>query len=678
VGSALQKIFQGRGDKTGPRIKLNIKLKKVIPVILIALSWIGLYFKFPLTNPYIWFSLVLSTIAIYLFLRFIKKDISCTFEILLVNALLIAGGIQYFRYNWLHLIYLLYLIPITMIFPFKTVLMLSLSIPLLEIRHFVENNPLEEAASNLIIIISVVMVSLFIKVINKKKDEMESQLALLRENIADINRSSDMEAVRDDTAVSQYLSTIVNADEEIKEMLTAIKHTMLVDSVNLFTSQSDTLRLRCSTDDGQKIIPSGEGLTMTCFRERRKIISSNISDKGYEVGYLKRGKISSFIAIPIVDGTFMLGVLTADTSRDSAFSDIDANTMEMFSKQIIRILQRERVYSQIQRSHTGLRMLHEESSKLASSLKIDVLAQRLIESSHRIVPSSIILLIKKGDIFTVLHHTRDLQIEKSPVAITGTLLDMAAKNVEPLYLSDVRNYSLPLTPFRIKEMSSVFILPLIYEKEFLGLIVFLSEKINAFNPHQIELIEVLGTQASISIANARLHAEIERMATTDGLTGLFNHRHFQERLSAEFKRLSRFPEPLSLMLIDIDYFKKVNDTYGHPAGDKILQGVASILKTTLRDIDIPARYGGEEFASILLGTNSSGAENMAERFRNAIMETTFKIDDKDLKVTVSIGISTITGDKDRKESMIERADQALYHAKKNGRNQSILWSNIKG
>jgi len=674
VGSALQKIFQGRGDKTGPRIKL----KRVIPVILLVLSWLGIYFKFPLTNPYIWFSLILATIAIYLFLRFIKKDLSCTFEILLVNALLIAGGIQFLRYDWLHLIFLLYLIPLTMAFSFRTVLMLSLSIPLLELRHFMENNMLEEIASNFIVIVSTLTVSAFIRTINKNKREMESQLASLRENTADINPPSDIEAIRDDTAVSQYLSTMVKADEEIKEMLTAIKHAMLVDSVNLFTPQSDTLRLRASTDDGQMIIPSGEGLTMMSFRERRKIISSNISVKGYEVGYLKRDKISSFIAIPVIDGSFMLGVLTADTSRFSAFSDIDANTMELFSKQIIRILQRERVYSQLQRSHAGLRMLHEESSKLASSLKIDVLAQRLIVSGHRIVPSSIIFLIKKGDVFTVLHHTRDLLIEKTPITLKGTLLDMVVKNVEPLYLSDVRNYSLPLTPFRIADMSSVFVLPLIYEKEFLGLLVFLSEKINAFNPHQIELIEVLGTQASISIANARLHAEIEKMATTDGLTGLFNHRHFQERLSAEVKRLSRFPEPLSLMLIDIDYFKKVNDTYGHPAGDKILQGVASILKTTLRNIDIPARYGGEEFAAILIGTNNTGAKNMAERFRKAVMETTFNIDNKDLNVTVSIGISTITSDKDRKENMIERADQALYHAKKSGRNQSMLWSNIRG
>ena len=673
MGNPVQEVFQRGGSKK----RESIKVKRIAPFILLSLSWFGLFFKFPSIKPHLWFPLALSPIVLYLFQRFIKKDKVDPLEILFPVALLIAGGIQLSQYNWLHIAYLLYLIPLTAFYSPRTVIFLSLTIPMLEIRHFIETNNLpEEISLNIAVIISVATASACFSSVNKKKDKLELQLTSLRKAATDIPQ--EMGSVKDDTLVSQHLSSMARAEEEIKEVLLTIKHAMLADSVNLFAPHSNSLRLRCSTEDAQDIIPSGEGFITLCFKEKRTIISSSVSEKGYEVGYLKKGKISSFIALPVIDEPFVIGVLTADTSRFSAFSDADANTLQLFSKQLIRILNRERVYSQIQRSHAGLRVLHEESSKLAASLKIDVLAQKLVESCYRIAPSSIIFLLKKGDVFESAQHTGNLHVEKTSFDPKGTLLDLVKKNMEPFYLSDVRNYSLPLMPFRTKDISSVFVLPLLYEEELIGMIIFLSEKINAFNPHQIELLGVLGTQASISIANARFHAEIERMATTDGLTGLFNHKNFQEKLSDEFKRRERFSEPLSLLLMDIDYFKKVNDTYGHPAGDKVLHGVAGILKNTIRNIDIPARYGGEEFAAILPGTDSTGAKNMAERLRKAVMGTAFTVDGRSLKVTVSIGISTVDGNTDRKEDLIERADQALYHAKKNGRNQSVFWSEIRG
>jgi len=232
-------------------------------------------------------------------------------------------------------------------------------------------------------------------------------------------------------------------------------------------------------------------------------------------------------------------------------------------------------------------------------------------------------------------------------------------------------------PFKTDNIGSVVVLPLFYEKDLLGIFALLSEKTNAFSPHQIELLKLLANQASTSIANARFHAEIERLAVTDGLTGLFNHRHFQERLAQEFNRLERFSDPISLLIIDIDHFKKINDTYGHPVGDSVLKGIAEKIKKTIRNIDVPARYGGEEFTVILPGTDENGAMNMAERLRKAIGATKFASEKGAFSVNVSIGISTFTKEIRSKEELVETADKALYHAKRNGRNQSILWSAIK-
>jgi diguanylate cyclase (GGDEF)-like protein len=233
-------------------------------------------------------------------------------------------------------------------------------------------------------------------------------------------------------------------------------------------------------------------------------------------------------------------------------------------------------------------------------------------------------------------------------------------------------------PFETKNIRSVIAVPMLYENELLGLFVMLSEKRAFLDTFQIGLLEVLCNQASISIANAQLHAEIEKLATTDGLTGLYNHRRFQENLTEEFKRLNRHLSPVSLMLTDIDYFKKVNDNYGHPAGDIVLKGVSKIIRKEIRDVDMPARYGGEEFAVILPGTDAEGAKNIAERLRKAVMDTNFSADGKLLKITISIGIAAAPVDAKGKEELIEKADKALYHAKHNGRNQSVIWNSIGG
>lgn len=269
-----------------------------------------------------------------------------------------------------------------------------------------------------------------------------------------------------------------------------------------------------------------------------------------------------------------------------------------------------------------------------------------------------------------------LDIKDKEYTADGTLLEWIISNRQSLTFSDMAEKDRKIFPFKVKDMKSFLGLPLTYEDEVIGILTVLSQQAGAFRYQQSHLLGILTNHAAIALANARLHLEVKRIAITDGLTGLFNHRHFQECLQQEFERLGRFSEPLSLMLLDIDHFKKVNDTYGHPAGDAVLKGIAQILRATLRAVDIPARYGGEEFAAILIGTDSSGAKNMAERLRKTVEKTVFPVDGRPLKVTMSIGISSYPSDARKKEELIEKADQAMYHAKKSGRNHSYLWSEI--
>ena len=181
---------------------------------------------------------------------------------------------------------------------------------------------------------------------------------------------------------------------------------------------------------------------------------------------------------------------------------------------------------------------------------------------------------------------------------------------------------------------------------------------------------MIANHVAVSISNAQLYGRMEQMATTDGLTGLSNHRTFQERVVEMLARAERSNGRLSLMLTDIDHFKKVNDTYGHPIGDVVLKGVAQVVRECVRKVDLAARYGGEEFAIVMPGSGPENSTPVAERIRQRIEAfRPTEIELADLRVTASIGMSVSSGGSARE--LIAYADQALYQAKEEGKNRLV-------
>ncbi|MBM4320861.1 MAG: GGDEF domain-containing protein, partial [Deltaproteobacteria bacterium] len=216
---------------------------------------------------------------------------------------------------------------------------------------------------------------------------------------------------------------------------------------------------------------------------------------------------------------------------------------------------------------------------------------------------------------------------------------------------------------------SLLVLPLPYGEEVLGTIVFASEQEGVYGQEVRERLEVIAHSAAISIKNAQRFELIRTMATTDGLTGLVNHRQFQVRYEEAMARARRMGSTFGLLLADIDHFKSVNDTHGHPAGDEVLRAVARRLSQTVREVDLVARYGGEEFVVLLEGTSVDGARTMAERIREAVAAETVPIGSKMLRLTISLGLACYPQHGEDRELLLERADQALYTAKKGGRDQ---------
>ncbi len=216
-----------------------------------------------------------------------------------------------------------------------------------------------------------------------------------------------------------------------------------------------------------------------------------------------------------------------------------------------------------------------------------------------------------------------------------------------------------------------------------------SKQIHRFDENHARLASAFADQVAIALENSRLFEETRRLATIDSLTELLNRRHFMELTRHEFQRASRYKKPLSIMMLDIDHFKRINDTYGHLIGDQVLEKIAAICKENLRSADISGRYGGEEFVFLLPETplKSSNDKNIetkdldplpaqivAERLRQKVAETSIGTEFGKLSITVSLGVAEYTPAITDIEKVIDLADRALLQAKSQGRNCVVIWN----
>jgi diguanylate cyclase (GGDEF)-like protein len=215
--------------------------------------------------------------------------------------------------------------------------------------------------------------------------------------------------------------------------------------------------------------------------------------------------------------------------------------------------------------------------------------------------------------------------------------------------------------------------PILREHHLLGLVTAVDPEEGAFSDDDVEALSALAVQAGVAIENARLHRVVERQAVTDALTGLANRRQFYEVLGREYERAQRFGQPVSLILLDIDDFKQINDSRGHLAGDAVLHSVAATLSEVIREIDLAARYGGEEFAVLLPQTGPDGAANLAERLRSEIAARSIRFGTEEITgVTASFGVAAGPVNEQTQIDLIASADAALYQAKREGKDRVTL------
>ncbi len=325
-----------------------------------------------------------------------------------------------------------------------------------------------------------------------------------------------------------------------------------------------------------------------------------------------------------------------------------------------------------------LSTLFEVGKAISSELNFRKLQDMILEISVKVTKAergSLMLLDEAEKILSIgvamgLNEdiARDIKIE-----IGQSISGWVAQNKKSLFIEDVETDPIfkSLKKVNVRK-GTLMSMPLVAKEKTLGTLNVSRSDPFSFTQKDFELFMNLANQAAIAIDNARLY----RYAVTDEMTKLYNHRYFQQRLDEELQRCNRYSSHVSLILIDVDHFKKFNDTYGHLEGDRVLKTVARIIEDNIREIDIASRYGGEEFTVICPERSVEGAMVPAERIRTAIENYDFKIQGASVPLTISIGVSCYPELSRNKKELILKADKALYFSKNNGRNQSSLYHPI--
>ncbi|MFN2383082.1 MAG: diguanylate cyclase [Gemmatimonadota bacterium] len=386
-------------------------------------------------------------------------------------------------------------------------------------------------------------------------------------------------------------------------------------------------------------------------------------------------------------------MLTARSGRQDVISCLEAGASDYVTKPffIDELVARIRTNLEVKRYHDDLAAMLRISQAVSSSLDIETVLFTIVSELAEVVQSDRASLIKIVDQMSgyVVATRDDPDLHNLQIDLANyPEIQQAAAGHEVVIVEDTHADPL-MAPVldRLPVRKSVMIVPLQVHHEELGNYVLQSSR--AYRPYaegEIQFARVVAGAAANGLANAALYEQAEidnqrltRLANTDDLTGLFNHRHFYQRLEDDFKRADRYGSDLSLILLDLDLFKQVNDTLGHQQGDAVLRELATVLHRTIRETDLLARYGGEEFAVLLPETSLAGAFQQAERLRRQIKAHYFEaLQGKPL--TISCGVAclpfssgTFPAPRHRQDALIAWADQALYTAKRGGRDRSITF-----
>jgi diguanylate cyclase (GGDEF)-like protein len=536
----------------------------------------------------------------------------------------------------------------------------------------------------------------------RRAKRLDDELVALRESARDyrliaaaLGPGSRAPRPRDEEERLLAIGGVGMIGDSASWVLATLKRSLGARTVALLWVEDDDERIKLKeiasdADDITEVprLPSA-GVLGAVLRDRQPLI----------VGATKPGQIPYYagtraglalVAVPILEGPHLRGILAAD--RDAAFTEADRDLLVDAGGEVLRVVQAEQVFRAVERAKYEHERFYQATALLGRALTPEQVMETAFDACAAIVDFdvAVIALYEKDRsrhrvaAVRITEHGEGLvdraQLDGLEFKDNAGLASMVVKNRHYLPSGgrndDAREVSAPIYTRKVKldDAKSLLVLPLLSADEAIGTLTLLARAEKRFGKDVREMLAVIANQVAVSLQNGFLYKKMETMATTDGLTGLTNHRSFQSRFEDLLQRAQRHGHKVALLLCDIDHFKNVNDNYGHPIGDEVLRRVAKVLQEVPRKIDVPARYGGEEFAVLLDNVDVTQAKAVAERIRSEIAKTVVETEKGPLSVTESIGVAAFPDDGKDRATLIERADLALYHAKHTGRNRVITWA----
>ncbi len=329
--------------------------------------------------------------------------------------------------------------------------------------------------------------------------------------------------------------------------------------------------------------------------------------------------------------------------------------------------------SELEKIHAQMEMVYENSRILAGILDFDQIVNEILKIGERVLdyPALGIMLIApggnliyRGRLVGGATNTRLKAVDRNNMELAFRIINMG----EPVRVNDLSSRT-DYEPL-LKSARSVMLVPMETHGKTTGLLSAESPRASAFVDQDEQFLAVLARSAAMALENSILHRKTEELTIIDDLTGVYNYRYFAAKINEEKRRAVRYDQPLALIMIDIDWFKRFNDNYGHEVGNQVLIGLSEVIRRCVRDVDILCRYGGEEFIIILPQTVEREAMRIAERIRAEVEAAQFGGGGgiPPLKLTVSVGITSFPENRRAEDEIINAVDQALYRAKGSGKN----------
>ena len=397
--------------------------------------------------------------------------------------------------------------------------------------------------------------------------------------------------------------------------------------------------------------------------------------------YAEPQLIGALAVVPLLEQDQPRAFLVVTRKEQEAFSEHELETLTQSGEFLLRAMQNERVFARLDRANREQAKLYRAASALGAARTEAQVIEVGVECAREVAAfdfAAVTLFHKKGSVHEICAVSGDDadHLLGRTFRHNAGLVSMAVANRHALPYKGHYEPARQMVFSRGHEppkMPSLLVLPLLVHERVLGTLVLGSSERNAFAQSVRPALEVLASHMAVSLSSARLLKRLEEQATTDGMTGLLNKRTLISEAERRIKVAARFNKPLSLLVTDIDHFKKVNDTYGHDVGDVVIKGLGEVLRRIKRDTDVVGRFGGEEFVIVCEQTDEEGAVNLAERIRKELAATTFQTELGPLSVTCSVGVAPFPSAGQSWESLFKATDEALYVSKRNGRNQVTVY-----